>query len=75
MEERTPAVPPTRQMLRSGSGCAPKSVFELAGIWLEEIIFQDVADFEQQRCVDARTVKDLIDVGAVAIEFAREPNH
>ena len=46
---------------------------EAVGVCVEEVALEHVADFEQQLCVDARTVKDLIDVCAVAAELLGKP--
>lgn len=51
------------------------SAFKPAGIVLEKVALQDVGKFEQQFCVNACAVENLVDVRAVAIQLPRKPNH
>lgn len=44
-------------------------------VWFEEIAAQGAGDAQEQLRVDAVTVENLVDVGAVAPELLREPHH
>jgi hypothetical protein len=52
-----------------------KSGFYMLGIEGKEISLHRKTDFHQQVGADALTAKDVVDIGAVAIEMLRKPHH
>lgn len=57
-------------VLSSGSG---KIIMEIGREDFEEIVIEGETELVKTLCVDAFACKDIVDVGAVAIELASEP--
>ena len=48
-------------------------MMEIGGEYSEEIVIECETELVKTLCIDAFTCKDIVDVGAVAIELASEP--
>lgn len=57
------------------SRITPLAEVKAIGVLFKKVTLKHIADFQQQLRVNGRSVEYLIDICAITIKLARQPNH